>query len=369
MTDVVHAGISREHSGKSGKSARQRSTADFAVAEAWWPVAFASDIAAGPVALRIGAVELAAYRDKGGNVRAVEDSCPHRRMRLSMGRVTAEGHLRCPYHGWTFDGATGQCVRIPHLRPEESTPSRVYVPSVRVAEQLPAVLGEVEGELASTTMVASDVRAGLVFVWTGAREPDCPPPNLASALPPQRVFERELMVRAPYERVAAALALNPGRALGLGLLVGSGDELIGPRFSVDGGRMSIERERILLSPPRVNTWDSVVHGSVRSQIASCLTTGLTTVTVLGDGGSVDTRVVIGLTPQGGVRTAVHVRVETFTRASTAKARIALTASAVRRLVGRDLRPIEALSDQVDELVDTPVTTLRSHQGVHHDDHS
>ena len=40
------------------------------------------------------------------------DRCPHRLAPLSEGRITDDGCLECPYHGWAFT-ETGSCDRIP----------------------------------------------------------------------------------------------------------------------------------------------------------------------------------------------------------------------------------------------------------------
>jgi phenylpropionate dioxygenase-like ring-hydroxylating dioxygenase large terminal subunit len=48
---------------------------------------------------------------------ALIDSCPHKKVALSEGRITTGptcgSYLQCSYHGWTFDGYNGQCVEIP----------------------------------------------------------------------------------------------------------------------------------------------------------------------------------------------------------------------------------------------------------------
>lgn len=44
---------------------------------------------------------------------AMLDSCPHKKVALSEGRITASGNIQCSYHGWSFDGSTGKCVEIP----------------------------------------------------------------------------------------------------------------------------------------------------------------------------------------------------------------------------------------------------------------
>ena len=42
------------------------------------------------------------FRTAGGTVAAVDDVCPHRRLKLSYGRVVGD-KIECKYHGWQFD--------------------------------------------------------------------------------------------------------------------------------------------------------------------------------------------------------------------------------------------------------------------------
>ncbi len=59
-------------------------------------------------------VPLVLGRDRSGRVFALRDSCPHRGMPFSYGRYDGE-LLECAYHGWKFEGQTGQCREIPSL--------------------------------------------------------------------------------------------------------------------------------------------------------------------------------------------------------------------------------------------------------------
>jgi nitrite reductase/ring-hydroxylating ferredoxin subunit len=68
-----------------------------------------------PYAVELGGEKIVLFRDGQGTLRALEDRCPHRRVPLSMGRMTPEGNLQCGYHGWTFSGASGELVGIPNL--------------------------------------------------------------------------------------------------------------------------------------------------------------------------------------------------------------------------------------------------------------
>src|SRR5260221_8149804 len=112
----------------------------------WWPLALSAEITSqGPTARRCGDQEYVLFRDHEGAAHALDDRCAHRRVPLSLGRVTDKGALQCGYHGWCFDGASGQCVAITTLDPTERVPARYKVPAFAVQE-----------------------RDGLLYVWTGA---------------------------------------------------------------------------------------------------------------------------------------------------------------------------------------------------------
>lgn len=67
----------------------------------WHPVLSSRALRKKPVAVQLCGEELAIYRTADGSVGALGDACPHRRMRLSLGRVAGD-KLTCAYHGWTF---------------------------------------------------------------------------------------------------------------------------------------------------------------------------------------------------------------------------------------------------------------------------
>lgn len=88
----------------------------------WWIVALSSQVAPGKALAAVcDGREVALFREAGGTAFALEDRCPHRRVLLSPGQVRPGG-LQCPYHGWTFDGASGRCTDIPNLRRDEKIP-------------------------------------------------------------------------------------------------------------------------------------------------------------------------------------------------------------------------------------------------------
>lgn len=79
------------------------------------------------------------FRTEGGEVIALEDACPHRKLPLSRGRLKGDT-VECGYHGLTFDCA-GQCIWAPG---EGRIPSAAKVRPYPVHE-----------------------RYGLVWIWMG----------------------------------------------------------------------------------------------------------------------------------------------------------------------------------------------------------
>jgi nitrite reductase/ring-hydroxylating ferredoxin subunit len=55
----------------------------------------------------------------GGKLYAIEDRCGHMNARLSMGNISSEGIVTCPFHGASFDVTTGRKVREPNLTPSQ----------------------------------------------------------------------------------------------------------------------------------------------------------------------------------------------------------------------------------------------------------
>jgi phenylpropionate dioxygenase-like ring-hydroxylating dioxygenase large terminal subunit len=98
----------------------------------WQPVALSRDVGATPVRLTIMCEDLVAWREKG-QVRLMENRCPHRGTFLHTGRLRGGG-LQCAYHGWTFDGS-GQCIAQPCEPPQSTFAARVRVPAYPTQEK------------------------------------------------------------------------------------------------------------------------------------------------------------------------------------------------------------------------------------------
>ncbi len=111
----------------------------------WHPVLKSRELGPHPVAIRLHGRSLVLFRTQSGAVGVLEDCCPHRRMRLSLGKVVGE-RLQCPYHGWTFacDGA-GESPGTPRLHARATayhareSHQAIWVKSAACAPAFPAL--------------------------------------------------------------------------------------------------------------------------------------------------------------------------------------------------------------------------------------
>jgi 5,5'-dehydrodivanillate O-demethylase len=62
--------------------------------------------------VRILGEDLIVFRDAQGTIRCTQERCPHRSASLYFGFIEPDG-IRCCYHGWKFDCATGACIERP----------------------------------------------------------------------------------------------------------------------------------------------------------------------------------------------------------------------------------------------------------------
>ena len=86
------------------------------VLDHWHPILPSRQLRRQPVGVRLAGQEIVLFRTADGKIGALVDQCPHRRMRLSLGKVVGD-KLRCMYHGWTYDCAgNGESPGTPKLQ-------------------------------------------------------------------------------------------------------------------------------------------------------------------------------------------------------------------------------------------------------------
>jgi phenylpropionate dioxygenase-like ring-hydroxylating dioxygenase large terminal subunit len=58
--------------------------------------------------------ELVVFRTDDGRPHVVDPYCPHLGAHLGHGGCVVGETIRCPFHGWSYEAATGRCVAIPY---------------------------------------------------------------------------------------------------------------------------------------------------------------------------------------------------------------------------------------------------------------
>jgi phenylpropionate dioxygenase-like ring-hydroxylating dioxygenase large terminal subunit len=85
----------------------------------WYPAVRSSEIRGRKlVTAMLLEVPLVLGRTDDGEAFALRDSCPHRGIPLSYGRVDGKA-VECSYHGWKFEACTGRCIEIPSLTSQD----------------------------------------------------------------------------------------------------------------------------------------------------------------------------------------------------------------------------------------------------------
>lgn len=121
----------------------------------WYEVMRSEDLPIGGVkAISMLEKHFVVFRNEKGKVCIMNAYCPHLGANLGVGGIVKGDCIKCPFHGWQFDGETGQCVNIPYT------------------DKVPA--------FAKTKVWHSIERNGIICVWFDAegREPPYLPEDL-----------------------------------------------------------------------------------------------------------------------------------------------------------------------------------------------
>ena len=87
----------------------------------WYVIARSIEVTDEPLEVMVWNQSIVLYRDEQKKIRALENSCPHRQVKLSSGKIIGN-NLECAYHGWQFNGE-GKCVFIPYLNNKDKLPN------------------------------------------------------------------------------------------------------------------------------------------------------------------------------------------------------------------------------------------------------
>jgi phenylpropionate dioxygenase-like ring-hydroxylating dioxygenase large terminal subunit len=118
MDQTAQLRVEENATGETGQRNDRPADAGF-LWDFWYPAARSSAIQGRKLATAmLLEVPLVLGRTDDGKAFAMRDSCPHRGIPLSYGRFDGK-NVECSYHGWKFDGCSGQCVEIPSLTSQD----------------------------------------------------------------------------------------------------------------------------------------------------------------------------------------------------------------------------------------------------------
>jgi 3-ketosteroid 9alpha-monooxygenase subunit A len=152
----------------------------FPIPNGWFAMCFSDQLAVGELkSLHYFDRELVATRGDDGVARVFDAHCPHLGAHLGFGgKVDGDG-VRCPFHGWRFDGS-GRCVEVPYAK---KIPPKARLHAWQAIE-----------------------KNGLVFVWRHAlgeapswEVPDVPELGSDEWTPPER---REWIIASTSQEMA-----------------------------------------------------------------------------------------------------------------------------------------------------------------------
>ncbi len=112
---------------------REREDDRLPLPNGWFAVAWSKELGEGDVKpVHYFGEELVLFRTRSGQARLVDAFCPHLGAHLGHGGRVMGETVRCPFHGWQFDGATGACTAIPYC---ERIPAKARVRAWDVIER------------------------------------------------------------------------------------------------------------------------------------------------------------------------------------------------------------------------------------------
>jgi nitrite reductase/ring-hydroxylating ferredoxin subunit len=94
---------------------REQEHVQLPIPNGWFAVEWSRELHEGDVKpLHYFGEDLVLFRTRSGEARVLDAFCPHLGAHLGHGGRVMGETIRCPFHGWQYEGATGNCSKIPY---------------------------------------------------------------------------------------------------------------------------------------------------------------------------------------------------------------------------------------------------------------
>lgn len=137
----------------------------------WFRIASSWELKRGDVKnIKMFGRYIALFRGEDGIVYALDAFCTHMGANLAEGgQVKWKRCLECPFHGWTFDGATGECVLSENLDPKH-VQIYGYHDNKKVTKMDNCFLKkEQDGIVSKIKKYPISETNGIIFIWLHAK--------------------------------------------------------------------------------------------------------------------------------------------------------------------------------------------------------
>jgi len=122
-----------ERVGRIGGVGTELFDKDPGIPNGWYAVSWSKELDPGQVRrLYCFGHELVLFRARSGQAKVLSAYCPHLGIHMAPGGRVMGETVRCPQHGWQFDGDSGKCTEIPYC---DEIPKRACVRKWDVIER------------------------------------------------------------------------------------------------------------------------------------------------------------------------------------------------------------------------------------------
>ena len=116
-TGYLREGLSKRDTANQVRKRRKIGDVPPVYPNGWFFVVFSAELPVkGVKYVQVLGEHLAVFRGEDGDVYILDAYCPHLGANIAVGGQVEGNCIRCPFHGWRFEGDSGACVDVPYSK-------------------------------------------------------------------------------------------------------------------------------------------------------------------------------------------------------------------------------------------------------------